>query len=534
MATIIDSLLVTLGLDDAEFHKHRKGVDDGLDRTREAGKKTAEELADATTKMGLGFSKLRGEVIGLFLAFAGAKGLTDFLTNVTKATAALGQNSAILGVNINQLNAWQDAAIGAQGDAADAVAAFSTINEYYADFTRHPEIIGQNGKLFNQLGLEGKEKDFSDPNALLLDLAGQFDKEMARAKASGDTNAPHRTLATFVQRLKEFGITSKSIIDLITNGQPALKKQLDYYREQDKVTKADADAAREFNTQLSDLERNMWSLVRGPLTAFLKIINVMLNDWASHGLNLGLHTGNAHPKSHPDADGHPWWWYWLPHVGSGPDTGPPPGGDGGKDGPAAPMMYQGSLAANGGKGRDAGTALRYLLNAGIPMEAAAGLTATIVAEGGLTNRTGGGYQHRAVGVGQLLGDRRTEFLKKYGNNFTFENELEFMVHELKGGRQKGDSVIRAGSRDAALVAAVKNFFRPREGYETARDIAAGRAFLARFNSAQAKKHRTNITVHVHANGHSDPHKIAHKTGQAVKKALAGGSNVVNANSGIVG
>lgn len=546
MATIIEALLVTLGLDDAEFQKRRKGVDDGLDKTRGKGRETASEIDDFTKNAALGFSKLRGEVVGMFLAFAGAKTATEFLTNLVTQVREMGTAAQIMGLQVNTLNAWGNAAKDAGGQASDAIQAFATINDYFADFTRHPEIIGQKGKLFNQLGLTG-ESDFSDPEQTLLRLAGQFQKEMATARASGDPEAEHRTRATFEQRLREFGITSQSMIRLIESGTDALKKEIEANKKRNTVTEQDVKAAQDATAAFNHLTMALFGLAQSMgviktidalaegfdylsgtsdrLGANARILTagfLALIDPVSQLILFLQKTGIISKETAATALAYTPAGYIVSHGDSTETATQDSGGIGTSSG----------RFNTGRNGRDAGTALKYLLANNVPMDVALGLTSVIVAEGGLGSPTGGGHHGRAIGVGQLLGTRRKAFLAKYGPHFTFENELEWMVHELRGGDPGGKSVLSAGSSDAAIIAAVTRFYRPAPGHETAGDIARARAFLQHYRAAAAKGHKVNVTVY--ADTQSRGHDIARKTGSAVKKALAGGPNVVNANSGVVG
>lgn len=546
MATIIDSLLVSLGLDDADFQKKRRGVDEGLDQTRTRGQKMGTDIDDAVGKMGLGFSKLRGEVVGLFLAFAGAKTATSFLTNMVTQVREMGTAAQIMGVSVNTLNAWGNAAKDAGGQAADAIQAFSVVNSYFADFTRNPGNIGAHAVLFSQLGLSGGEKDFADPEKLFGRLADQYQKEVGVARASGDPLAEHRVQATFEQRLHEFGITSTSMIRMIESSREAMEREIKANKERNTVTEKDVQAAQDMTAALNHLAMSMYGvaqkmgIIQG-LDGLAQVLDTLTGSTdklgeAGHTLAAGFlamfdpiqhlvrllrgmglisaSTADSIIKADPMARA-------IADNVLAPSPHDVHGGIGGAVGGAV---------TSGGGNRNVGSVLKYFMLHGVPMETAVGLTAAVAAEGGLKQRTGGGYQGRAIGIGQLLGTRRSEFLKKYGSNFTFENEMEFMLHELQGGDKGGRSVLAAGNRDAALVAAVTKFFRPAQGRETVGDIGRGRGWLQRFGAAQGA--RTSIHVTVHANGHSDPHKIAKHTAQAVKHAVAGYHRVANSNTGV--
>lgn len=84
----------------------------------------------------------------------------------------------------------------------------------------------------------------------------------------------------------------------------------------------------------------------------------------------------------------------------------------------------------------------------------------------------------AFGIGQWLGDRKNTLFAQFGRNPSFDQQLQFLVQELKGGDRGGASVLGAGSAQAALTAYITRFMRPADGGETGGDMARGLAALA--------------------------------------------------------
>ena len=212
MPTVIDSLLVEIGLQSKDFDKNSAAVDEKLRRTREQAQITGKDTEDSAKKMGLSFAKVRGEVVGLFLAFAGAKSMVQFAENAINTAAAAGHLGAVLGQQTTTIHAWNSALEARGGQKGEAGGYFSKIAEFYADFTRHPEIIGQNAVLFAQLGLRGKE-DFSNPEQLIYHLSDQYQREMANA--GSNPGAQQQVKATFAQRMREFLGASNEMIDWV-------------------------------------------------------------------------------------------------------------------------------------------------------------------------------------------------------------------------------------------------------------------------------------------------------------------------------
>lgn len=114
-ATIIDSLLVTLGLDPKAYVKGRQEVEREDKRAKDAVKKNSNELADALT----GLAKSAG---ALFLGFESAKGAFEWLVGLNVNAANLGRFSKNLGQSTHEVNAWDNAVELAGGTAKDAEA----------------------------------------------------------------------------------------------------------------------------------------------------------------------------------------------------------------------------------------------------------------------------------------------------------------------------------------------------------------------------------------------------------------------------
>jgi hypothetical protein len=121
---------------------------------------------------------------------------------------------------------------------------------------------------------------------------------------------------------------------------------------------------------------------------------------------------------------------------------------------------------------------------GIPEHLAAGIAAGVQAEsrgdihvlGPITAATHG---DRALGLGQWLGTRKAELLRRYGPSPTLENQLDFLVWELKGGDSGGKAVLGARDEVEALHHYIKDFMRPAAGAETDKDLARGMTALGR-------------------------------------------------------
>lgn len=106
MPTIVDSLIVTLGLDPANFNKGQKEATAAFLKTRDAAVKSGKDIEDASTKAANAISRITREVIVLFGALAGARNLSQLISGLTEANAELGRFSANMAMAPQAVAGW--------------------------------------------------------------------------------------------------------------------------------------------------------------------------------------------------------------------------------------------------------------------------------------------------------------------------------------------------------------------------------------------------------------------------------------------
>lgn len=116
---------------------------------------------------------------------------------------------------------------------------------------------------------------------------------------------------------------------------------------------------------------------------------------------------------------------------------------------------------------------------GAPDHVARGVAAGIHAESASNHRIFGGYKGRALGLGQWLGERRAEIIRRYGNNPTRQQQLDFLWEELQGRDPGGRKVLAQGDEASVLRSYITDFMRPAAGPQTTGDLKRGMAALGR-------------------------------------------------------
>lgn len=106
MATVIDALVVTLGMDLSLFKKGQKDAGDSTKKFASEQEASAKKVVAQAKVMTDGFRSVRNELLGLFAIAVGANGFKDFITSQVKGQAALGYTAKNLSMSARDLDAW--------------------------------------------------------------------------------------------------------------------------------------------------------------------------------------------------------------------------------------------------------------------------------------------------------------------------------------------------------------------------------------------------------------------------------------------
>ncbi|WP_141984723.1 hypothetical protein [Bordetella hinzii] len=115
MATVLDALVVTLGLDAKAFKRGAAETDESLKRTREETARTARDMEEKGKQAAMFFSKVRNEALALLAVFTAGMGIRNFVSSTVESTASLARLSGNLNMSAKDLAEWQLAAKNAGG-----------------------------------------------------------------------------------------------------------------------------------------------------------------------------------------------------------------------------------------------------------------------------------------------------------------------------------------------------------------------------------------------------------------------------------
>jgi hypothetical protein len=172
--TVIDSLIVKLGLDPSNYKKGQKDTDESLKRARESSEKTRKAWEGDAKRAAAAFRSFRNEIIAIGTAYLGLSAIKSFTSNLLHAGAAVGYLARNVGVSTETLSAWEGAANKMGATAGDVDQAFRTMAQQIADITvgKVPADMENLSKAFALAGEDlGKFLVEKNPTERLLKLA---------------------------------------------------------------------------------------------------------------------------------------------------------------------------------------------------------------------------------------------------------------------------------------------------------------------------------------------------------------------------
>jgi muramidase (phage lysozyme)/prefoldin subunit 5 len=133
VATVIDQLIVTLGLDAKDFTKGQKESAEALLKTKNEAEKASKRMQEEAKKAAEQYKKVRNEVLGLVAALLSASAVKSFVEKVTDSDRAVGRLSKNLDISVKSLSAWKGVAERLGDTGADIESAFRNTNKIVQD-----------------------------------------------------------------------------------------------------------------------------------------------------------------------------------------------------------------------------------------------------------------------------------------------------------------------------------------------------------------------------------------------------------------
>lgn len=138
MPTVVDALIVTLGLDPTDFSKGQKQAVKDLLATQKHARSVAKDMSESGKKAAAFFGQMRTQVLLLFAAFTGGRGLKSFIEDVAASSAAVGRTALVLGTTTQELSKWQGAVRSVGGSAAGTAASMASLDRVLTNIALVP------------------------------------------------------------------------------------------------------------------------------------------------------------------------------------------------------------------------------------------------------------------------------------------------------------------------------------------------------------------------------------------------------------
>lgn len=270
-ATIIDALLVTLGIDPRQFvkgaaeaNKAQRGIADTSARTARdtdaherrlaAARQARMQTANAQAKqMAAGIKVVRNEVLGLFALFTAGVGIKNFVENTINTAAGLGFLAANLKTSTEEITAWQRASERAGGSKEGIV---KQLKESAAAIAALKSGMGPSDSMQWFFRMGGSSKDLQDGNSYLL----------ARSKIIHGLFQVDPTKAALMSA--QMGISEEQF-DLIKQGPAAILALVEAQRKNSVVSAQDAAGALALRNRWLDFKDGLEATTTKILVAMI-------------------------------------------------------------------------------------------------------------------------------------------------------------------------------------------------------------------------------------------------------------------------
>lgn len=263
MATVIDNLVVKLGLDTTDFVAGEKKVASGLEDTKKSTEKVGSDIAANGKKASEFFGQLEKAALKFFAVLTVGRGLSDFTRTVIGTGADLDRVSKRVNISADTLSRWQGAVRQSGGSAEGFLGTIQGISQAMTELqlTGNTEML----PFLQRLGVsvvdaKGKAKPIVD---LIRDIG---DAANAKIANPGDR----------FNILQRMGF-DEGTINLIMKGAQERDKLLS---SQKAYSQADADAALKAQEKWEgvklEIERTSQAIVIGALPVLDRLSKAML------------------------------------------------------------------------------------------------------------------------------------------------------------------------------------------------------------------------------------------------------------------
>lgn len=155
MSTVIDSLLVTLGLDTSQFKEGAKEAKRGLKDLEEEHGNFAEKVKEHGKDAQEFYGALIAKAGQLFAVLAGGQGFKQFMETTMEADKTTGKLAEMLGISVEALGEWHGAVLLADGTAAGFNSGIRSLAGSLVDIEKRLPRAARSLKVLQAAGVKG-------------------------------------------------------------------------------------------------------------------------------------------------------------------------------------------------------------------------------------------------------------------------------------------------------------------------------------------------------------------------------------------
>jgi hypothetical protein len=521
MPTIIDSLIVTLGIDAGDFNAKKAKVDKSLKDTGNEADKAGTKLKKTGKDGAEGFNEVAKSAVKFLAIIGGTVAIKRFAEQMIEANAALNRFSQNINVGVSTISAWSNAAELAGGSSAELQGTMDMLSKTQTQL----KLTGESSLLpyFSALGLslsdaQGKALPVNDVLLSLSDKLSKLDRTTAfnmgrmmgiddgtlqlllkgrsevelLVKSQKESNAVTKQQAEEASRLQRAMVASKQSFEafgreLLSKATPALEKLFALFEDFGIWVNENSEFVQNFLTimaagltaiALATIPISLTAVAVVGLAAAIAALWQDYQTWKRGGDSL-IDWGKWEPGIKAAGNAITWLKGLLGDLiyrafAAADAVSSLLRGDwkaakfaaqefiGGSTSPTAPAVS----SAGGSNSQREQSAMSYFQAQGWSKEQSAGIVANIKAESAFKEGAVGDGG-KAYGIAQWHPDRQADFKNAFGKdikNSSFEDQLAFIQYELTQGKEKRAGGILRNSTNASQAAAAfsTHYERPRD------------------------------------------------------------------------
>ena len=233
MPTIIDSLVIQLGLDPTKFNQGQRQAVQSLKQLEDDARRHGQGAERAMSDLSEAIGSVRGGILKLGAAVIGAASFEHLVVQTVTNTAAMGRFGSVLGVSTELLSKWQNVGKIVTGTTAGMAEAVGAAVKQFAHFA----VLGPTGAVpfLNALNIDLRK--FVDSRGELKDVTGYF---LALSEAFYKMRNQPGQVALFADNL---GLP-QNLVEVLIKGPDALRNMLRDVEQLGPATAKDAAEAQ--------------------------------------------------------------------------------------------------------------------------------------------------------------------------------------------------------------------------------------------------------------------------------------------------